>query len=52
MMIRGTTILAVKHRGKVTVAGDGQVTLDTTVSVSRLMEIYDRSHPRAGGGKA
>ena len=24
----------------------------TSVSVSRLMEIYDRSHPRAGGGKA
>lgn len=23
----------------------------TTVSVSRLMEVYDRSHPRAGGGK-
>ncbi|MBM4313289.1 MAG: tyrosine recombinase XerD, partial [Deltaproteobacteria bacterium] len=22
----------------------------TTVSVSRLMEIYDRAHPRAGGG--
>jgi ATP-dependent HslUV protease, peptidase subunit HslV len=31
MRIRGTTILAVKHRGKVTVAGDGQVTLDTTI---------------------
>ncbi len=31
MKMRGTTILAVKHRGKVTVAGDGQVTLDTTV---------------------
>ena len=31
MKIKGTTILAVKHRGKVTVAGDGQVTLDTTV---------------------
>src|SRR3989339_717779 len=31
MNIHGTTILAVKHRGKVTVAGDGQVTLDTTV---------------------
>jgi ATP-dependent HslUV protease subunit HslV len=29
--IKGTTILAVRHRGKVTVAGDGQVTLDTTV---------------------
>ena len=23
----------------------------TAVSVSRLMEIYDRAHPRAGGGK-
>ena len=31
MKIRGTTILAIRHRGKVTVAGDGQVTLDTTV---------------------
>jgi len=31
MTIRSTTILAVKHNGKVTVAGDGQVTLDTTI---------------------
>ena len=31
MNIHGTTILAVRHRGKVCVAGDGQVTLDTTV---------------------
>ncbi len=31
MRIYGTTILAVRHRGKVCVAGDGQVTLDTTV---------------------
>jgi len=29
--IRGTTILAVKKDNKVTVAGDGQVTLDTTI---------------------
>jgi len=29
--MRGTTILAVRHKGKVAVAGDGQVTLDTTV---------------------
>jgi len=27
--IRGTTIVAVRHKGKVAVAGDGQVTLDT-----------------------
>jgi len=31
MKIRGTTILAVRHKGKVTIAGDGQVTLDVTV---------------------
>ncbi|PJC76330.1 MAG: HslU--HslV peptidase proteolytic subunit [Syntrophobacterales bacterium CG_4_8_14_3_um_filter_49_14] len=31
MKIRGTTVLAIRHKGKVTVAGDGQVTLDVTV---------------------
>jgi len=31
MKIRSTTILTVKHNGKITVAGDGQVTLDTTI---------------------
>ncbi|MGD0274684.1 MAG: ATP-dependent protease subunit HslV [Syntrophales bacterium] len=31
MQIRGTTILAIRHKGKVVVAGDGQVTLDITV---------------------
>ena len=31
MEIRGTTILAVRHNGKVTVAGDGQVTVDVTI---------------------
>lgn len=31
MYIRGTTILAIKKDDKITVAGDGQVTLDTTV---------------------
>ncbi|MDD5452188.1 MAG: ATP-dependent protease subunit HslV [Desulfovibrionales bacterium] len=29
--IRGTTILAVRHRGEVVVAGDGQVTLGNTI---------------------
>jgi ATP-dependent HslUV protease subunit HslV len=29
--IQGTTILAVRHNGKAVVAGDGQVTLETTV---------------------
>ncbi|HUN54960.1 MAG TPA: ATP-dependent protease subunit HslV [Smithella sp.] len=31
MNIRGTTILSVRHKGKITVAGDGQVTLETTI---------------------
>ncbi|MCK9275356.1 MAG: ATP-dependent protease subunit HslV [Syntrophales bacterium] len=31
MTVRSTTILAVKHQGKVVVAGDGQVTLDVTI---------------------
>jgi len=31
MKIRGTTILTVRHKGKVAVAGDGQVTLDIMV---------------------
>jgi ATP-dependent HslUV protease, peptidase subunit HslV len=28
---KGTTILAVKHKGKVVIAGDGQVTFDVTI---------------------
>jgi len=31
MNFHGTTILAVRHKGRVAVAGDGQVTLDTHV---------------------
>ncbi len=31
MKTRSTTIIAVRHEGKVAVAGDGQVTLDTTI---------------------
>jgi ATP-dependent HslUV protease subunit HslV len=31
MKIRSTTILALRHRGKVVVAGDGQVTLNQTI---------------------
>jgi ATP-dependent HslUV protease subunit HslV len=31
MKMRGTTILTVRHKGKVVVAGDGQVTLDIMV---------------------
>jgi len=34
-MLKGTTILSVRHKGKIVIAGDGQVTLDTTVMKHR-----------------
>jgi ATP-dependent HslUV protease subunit HslV len=45
MNIRGTTIIAVKHKGKVTVAGDGQVTLDITVmkhGAKKVRRLYNK----------
>jgi len=38
-MIKGTTILAVRHKGKVVMAGDGQVTLDVTVLKHRARKV-------------
>jgi len=41
--IRATTILAVKHKGKVAVAGDGQVTLESSVikhHAKKVRKIY------------
>ena len=35
----GTTILAVRHRGKVVVAGDGQVTLEHTIVKHRAKKV-------------
>ncbi len=43
MKIRGTTILLVKHKGKVVVAGDGQVTFNQTVlkhSAKKVRRLY------------
>jgi len=38
-MFRGTTILAIRHRGHTVVAGDGQVTLGQTVVKHRAKKI-------------
>ncbi len=41
--LHGTTILAVRHRGKVVMAGDGQVTLGQTVmkhSARKVRRLY------------
>jgi len=43
MHLHGTTILAVRHKGKVAVAGDGQVTLKDTVlkhQAKKVRKIY------------
>lgn len=44
MTFHGTTILAVKHKGKTAVAGDGQVTLSNTVikhHAKKVRKIYN-----------
>ena len=38
-MIKGTTIIAVRHKGKVAIAGDGQVTLGTTILKQKASKI-------------
>ncbi|RLA78414.1 MAG: HslU--HslV peptidase proteolytic subunit [Deltaproteobacteria bacterium] len=37
--MKGTTILSVRHRGKVVMAGDGQVTLESTVMKHRARKV-------------
>ena len=42
-MIKGTTIIAVRHKGKVAIAGDGQVTLGNTIlkqKASKLRRLF------------
>jgi ATP-dependent HslUV protease subunit HslV len=44
MKIHGTTILAVRHNGRVVVAGDGQVTLNNTIikhKARKVRRIYN-----------
>ncbi|MEE8398041.1 MAG: ATP-dependent protease subunit HslV [Desulfobacterales bacterium] len=44
MELHGTTILAVRHKGKVVVAGDGQVTLDNSIikhHAKKVRRIYN-----------
>lgn len=44
MNFHGTTILAVRHKGKIAVAGDGQVTLNNTIvkhTAKKVRRIYN-----------
>jgi len=43
-MIRSTTIICVRHKGRVAIAGDGQVTLDKTVlkgTAKKIRRLYN-----------
>lgn len=44
MKMHGTTILAVRHKGKVAMAGDGQVTMEMTVMKHRARKVRRLYH--------
>ena len=50
--LRGTTILSVRHQGKVVMAGDGQVTHDTTVMKHTAKKVRKIYHDRVLTGFA
>jgi ATP-dependent HslUV protease, peptidase subunit HslV len=51
-MFQGTTILAVRHGGKVVVAGDGQVSLGQTVMKHNARKVRKLHHDRVIAGFA
>src|SRR2546428_11103122 len=48
--VRGTTILAVRHRGRVAVGGDGQVTVGNTVVKAGARKVRKLYNGRVVGG--
>ena len=43
-MFKGTTILAIKHRGKVAISGDGQISIGNTImknNTIKIRKLYD-----------
>ena len=52
MKIRSTTILAVRHKGKVAIAGDGQVSLGNTVMKHQARKVRRLYHDKVITGFA
>jgi ATP-dependent HslUV protease subunit HslV len=50
--IRGTTILCVRHKGKVVLAGDGQVTLEHTIMKHTARKVRKLFHDKVLAGFA
>jgi ATP-dependent HslUV protease subunit HslV len=51
-MIRATTVLCVRHRGQVAIAGDGQVTIGQTVVKAGARKVRKLHHDRVLAGFA
>jgi len=51
-MFKGTTIICIMHKGKVVIAGDGQVTMGTTVTKSTANKIRKLMNGKALAGFA
>ncbi|MBW2120592.1 MAG: ATP-dependent protease subunit HslV [Deltaproteobacteria bacterium] len=49
---KGTTVLCVRHRGRVVLAGDGQVTFETTVMKQSARKVRKMFHDRVLAGFA
>ena len=52
MKIRSTTILAVRHKGKIALAGDGQVSLGNTVMKHQAKKVRRLYHDKVITGFA
>jgi len=50
--MRGTTVLSVRHKGKVVMAGDGQVTLEQTIMKHTAKKVRKIYHDRVLAGFA
>ena len=51
-MIRGTTVVCVRHRGKVALAGDGQVSIGATIVKAGARKVRKIYHDRVLAGFA
>ncbi len=50
--MRGTTVISVRHKGKVVIAGDGQVTLDRTIMKHTAKKVRKIHHDKVLAGFA
>jgi ATP-dependent HslUV protease subunit HslV len=50
--MRGTTVLCIRHKGKVVMAGDGQVTLETTIMKHTARKVRKIYHDKVLAGFA